>query len=259
MAEIARRPFYDEYAWAFDLLINTPLSKQCEFIAEALSGRDVNSGARILDAGCGTGGHAALLARRGYNVTGLDISIPLILEARKRINDPMLSVTFTEGDILTLTTTPQYDGVLCRGVLNDLLDEASRQEAFFSFARALRSSGVLILDVREWEGTVRRKTSEPVFEKSVDTPRGKLTFCSQTRLDYRTRRLLVAERHTLLKDNVESVSTYDFQMQCWTQEELNRRLTEAGFESIRYFGAYDRMVPVGESDRLVSVATRRRN
>jgi ubiquinone/menaquinone biosynthesis C-methylase UbiE len=257
MGDTARRPFYDEYAWAFDLLITPPLARQCDFIAETLSQRAVNSGARILDAGCGTGRQAVELARRGYNVTGLDMSAQLIVEAQKRINDPSLSISFIEGDILALASTPQYDGILCRGVLNDLLDETSRQEVFFSFARALRPGGALILDVREWEGTVNRKTSEPVFEKSVDTSRGKLTFRSRTRLDPQRRRLLVAERHTLLKDGVETVSTYDFKMQCWTQEELHRHLTEAGYESISYLGAYICSVLVGESDRLVCVATRR--
>lgn len=251
------RPFYDEYAWAFDLLITTPLSSQCDFIEEMLFERGVIRGARILDAGCGAGGHAIELARRGFSVTGLDMSAQLIAEAQRRISEPLLSVSFSVGDILNLASSTQYDGILCRGVLNDLLDEASREEAFHAFSRALRPGGVLILDVREWEATVDRKTREPVFEKSVHTSRGKLTFRSVTRLNHQTSRLLVHERHTLLKDNIETVSVYDFQMQCWTQSELRQRLTRAGFESINYFGAYDQARSVGASDRIVCVATRR--
>jgi 2-polyprenyl-3-methyl-5-hydroxy-6-metoxy-1,4-benzoquinol methylase len=219
--------------------------------------RGVIKGARLLDAGCGAGGHAIELARRGYNVTGLDMSAQLIAEAQRHISDPALSVSFTVGDILALAPSTQDDGILCRGVLNDLLDEASREEAFYAFARVLRPGGVLILDVREWEATVERKTREPVFEKTVDTSRGKLTFRSLTRLDHQTSRLLVHEQHTLLKDNIETVSVYDFQMQCWTQEELHQCLTRAGFESVSYFGAYDQAMSVGASDRLVGVATNR--
>lgn len=256
MEQMTCRPFYDEYAWAYDLLITPPPSRQYDFIIEMLSRRGIPSGARLLDAGCGTGRHAVEFARRGYHVTGLDMSSQLIAEARKRSIDQALSVSFVVEDILALATTSQYDGILCRGVLNDLLDEASRQEVFFSFAHALRPGGVLILDVREWEATVERKTREPVFEKSVETNRGQLTFSSQTWLDHQRRRLLVAERHRLRKDNVEAVSVYDFQMQCWTQEELQTRLTQAGFESIEYFGAYDLSAPVGASDRLISVASR---
>jgi hypothetical protein len=60
----------------------------------------------------------------------------------------------------------------------------------------------------------------------------------------------------LWKDDVEVVSTYDFKMQCWSEEELQRYIFQAGFESILYFGAYDRTKAVGASDRLIVVASR---
>ena len=67
---------------------------------------------------------------------------------------------------------------------------------FGAFAQALRPAGVLILDVREWEASAVRKDREPVFRKSVDTERGKLTFTSITKLDRENRQLLLSERHT---------------------------------------------------------------
>ncbi|MCB0125992.1 MAG: class I SAM-dependent methyltransferase [Caldilineaceae bacterium] len=43
---------------------------------------DIASGGRILDVGCGTGRHAVELARRGYQVTGLDFSAGMLAEAQ---------------------------------------------------------------------------------------------------------------------------------------------------------------------------------
>jgi 2-polyprenyl-3-methyl-5-hydroxy-6-metoxy-1,4-benzoquinol methylase len=250
------RPFYDEYAWAYDLIITQPIAKQCDFIEDALSRRGIVSGARILDAGCGVGSHAIELARRGYAVSAVDLSPQFIAEANRRVSNDALPVSFSVGDILELPADSPYDAILCRGVLNDLLDEVSRQKVFFSFAGVLRSQGVLMLDVREWKATVGRKTGEPVFEKVIETPLGRLTFRSMTRLEHQTRRLLVSEQHTLQNQNVETVSTYDFTMRCWTQNELHEHLTQVGFEAIEYFGAYDRSVPAGTNDRLVSVASK---
>lgn len=112
------------------------------------------------------------------------------------------------------------------------------------------------MDVREWDATVHRKTREPVFEKSVSTPRGTLTFRSVTRLDHQMRQLRISEKHTLKTsaDN-ESVSAYDFTMRCWTRDELQSRLTAAGFESVEYFGGYERETSTGMTDRIVSVAS----
>ncbi|MDG1862268.1 MAG: magnesium protoporphyrin IX methyltransferase [Yoonia sp.] len=59
------------------------------------------TGARILDAGCGTGALAFELAARGADVIGVDISPQLIEIAQKR-TPPQLagSVTFQAGDML---------------------------------------------------------------------------------------------------------------------------------------------------------------
>jgi ubiquinone/menaquinone biosynthesis C-methylase UbiE len=255
--EIMTRPFYGEYAWAYDLVIEQPVQSQCDFIAEMFSQRGVGAGASVLDAGCGVGSHAIELARRGYNVTGLDFSSALIIEAHKRARPFQLSVAFHVGDILELSATAtSFDGILCRGVLNDFLDEAGRQQVFLSFARALNPTGVLILDVRDWEATIERKSLHPVFEKSVATARGHLTFRSVTRLDLEAKRLLVAEQHTLQErgGSNETISTYNFSMRCWTQAELESQLTRAGFTEIEYFGGYHQHLPLGTTDRIVSVS-----
>jgi SAM-dependent methyltransferase len=256
MTRTAPRPFYTEYAWAYDLLIERPVARHGAFMAEEFCRLGILPGAKILDAGCGTGRYSLELARRGYAITGLDASPFFIGEAERQTRRTSLPVAFTSGDMLAWCAPEPYDGILCRGVLNDLVDETSRQEVFFAFARALRPDGVLIFDVREWDATVRRKVHEPVFEKTVDTPRGRLTFHSVTRLDHPQKRLLIAERQTLAHDGGESVSTYNFVMRCWTPEELQHHLGQAGFRNTVYFGDYDRTVLAGSTDRLIGVASR---
>ncbi|HEX7174883.1 MAG TPA: class I SAM-dependent methyltransferase [Pyrinomonadaceae bacterium] len=249
------RPFYGEFAWAYDLLIAPPVASQCGVIGELFARRGVGAEALVLDAGCGTGRYAWELARRGYRVAGIDLSAALLAEARRRMVEGGVRVTLARGSVLALPFAPRLDAVLCRGVLNDLLDDGSRGEAFASFAGVLRRGGVLVCDVREWGETVRRKTREPVSEKVLETPRGRLTFRSETRLDEAGRRLLVSERHALAGDAGEVVAEYEFVMRCWTREELGRRLTEAGFGDVEYFGGYD-LTPAGASDRLVCVSSR---
>lgn len=255
MERIVDRPFYSAYAWAYDLLITRPVSRDCTGIATLFAQRGVAPGARILDAGCGTGGYALELVQRGYVVTGLDLSVPLLMEAQKRTNSGRVALTLVCGDLLALPFAPHYDGILCRGVLNDFLHTPSRQQVFFSFAQVLRPGGVLIVDVRDWQTTVARKRQEPVFEKSVVTSCGTLTFRSVTQLDPVQHQLRVAERHTLSTGESETVATYDFAMRCWTQEEVQHHLTQAGFGAVVYLGDYDLMAPVGTSDRLVSIAS----
>ena len=256
MNDNVRRPFYAEYAWAFNLLIDRPVRKECAAMAAWLIERGVLPGAELLDAGCGTGRHAAELARRGYVVRGIDLSPELIDVARQAIGGGPISASFAIGDIRRLPAH-QFDAILCRGVLNDVVEDQDRKEVFVAFAKALRPGGVLILDVREWEASAERKAREPLFRKSVATDRGTLTFSSVTELDPENRRLLLTERHTLVDDDgQERSSDYQFVMRCWTPTELQSSLASAGFAKVTYFGAYDDAVQAGRTDRLVAVALR---
>ena len=59
-------------------------------------------GARILDAGCGTGAMAAELAARGAHVTAIDISPALVDIAAKRLPEGLAGrVRFLAGDMLS--------------------------------------------------------------------------------------------------------------------------------------------------------------
>jgi SAM-dependent methyltransferase len=253
MAEQSSRPFYSEYAWAFDLLIDRPIGTDCAAITAWLSARDVPPGATLLDAGCGTGRYAGELARRGYAVEGVDRSPELIETAKQSVLGSGNSVSFRVGDLLALPREG-YHGILCRGVLNDFVNDDARLSVFAAFAGALRPAGVLILDVREWEATKDRKRREPVFRKSVETERGRLTFTSTTELDPERHELLLSETHTLVHDAGQQSSDYRFVMRCWTRSELESALLRSGFGSVAYFGAYDPAVDAGATDRLVAVA-----
>jgi SAM-dependent methyltransferase len=255
MTDHSKRPFYAEYAWAFDLLIDRPVRKECAAVAAWLVARGVLPGADLLDAGCGTGRYAAELARRGYVVEGIDLSADLVDVARRSIDEGRTSVSFAVGDIQALPAG-RYDAILCRGVLNDFVDDEGREAVLETFGRALRPSGVLILDVREWETSAARKAREPIFKKSVDTDRGKLTFTSVTDIDRENRRLVLSERHTLVEDGQERSSDFQFVMRCWTRGELESGLAQSGFSPVAYFGAYDPTVHIGATDRLVAVARR---
>jgi SAM-dependent methyltransferase len=247
------RPFYGEFAWAFDLLIDRPVHKECTTIVKWLVARGVVPGATVLDAGCGTGRYSIELGRRGYVVRGIDRSADLLAEATRALGHESSQVSFAVGDMLSLPES-QCDAIICRGVLNDLVDEDDRRQAFASFSRALRRDGVLVLDVRDWDATAMRKAREPLFRKRVETDRGKLTFTSVTELDEPTRRLLVKERHTLEVNGREQSRDYDFVMRCWTPEELQALLRLNRFGSVEFFGAYDPAVAAGATDRLVAVA-----
>jgi 2-polyprenyl-3-methyl-5-hydroxy-6-metoxy-1,4-benzoquinol methylase len=242
------RLFYEKYAWAYDLIISRNQRQECAFIENVLADSGIGCGAVILDAGCGTGNYSVELMQRGFHVTGVDRSSQLLMLARKNAEAAGLEILFDNGDILTLNIGRRYDAVLCRGVLNDLVEERDRIQVFRSFAASLRFGGLLVLDVRDWVETVKRKSAEPVSRKKVVVDGNILEFTATSKLDQVKRLLRVHETHKYRDDE----SRYDFTMKCWTKEELARNMSAAGFGEIAFFDSYTPQSAPEKTDRIVA-------
>ena len=80
-------------------------------------------------------------------------------------------------------------------------------------------------------------------------------FRSVIRPDPATRRLCIAECHTLTTPSGEVTAGHDFVMGCWSRDELEGRLRAAGFEAMEYAGTYEG-APLGVGDRIVVAASR---
>lgn len=67
----------------------------------------------ILDIGCGTGRHAIELAKRGYQITGVDISAGMLAEARKPAREANVDVIWVQADAVKYTSTEKFDAAIC--------------------------------------------------------------------------------------------------------------------------------------------------
>ena len=105
--------------------------------------------ANVIDAGCGTGSHARELATRGHRVFAIDRSRELVEQARAKCSG--LDVELREGELARLEKQGWADAVLCRGVLNDVLEDSARDAIIGRLFMALRPGGFILLDVRDWE------------------------------------------------------------------------------------------------------------
>lgn len=64
---------------------------ECDFIEAELK---YNKSLKILDVGCGTGRHAIELAKRGYIITGIDLSETQIARAKEKALQNNLPLIF---------------------------------------------------------------------------------------------------------------------------------------------------------------------
>jgi len=114
----------------------------------------VGRASAVLDAACGTGVDAAVLARRGFTVRAADGSAAMVEGAaarfrRERLAIPLMHCRWAD---LPAATGERFDVVLCVG--NSLVHAAGRDamvQALTGLRRMTRPGGHVVIDSRNWE------------------------------------------------------------------------------------------------------------
>ena len=102
----------------------------------------------ICDCGCGTGNFSIELARRGFRVTGVDLSAAMLEEAARKTRAAGERVMYVRQDMCRLELSRRVDAILCGCDGVNYLTTDRMLEAFIARARAaLKAGGVLAFDV----------------------------------------------------------------------------------------------------------------
>jgi cyclopropane fatty-acyl-phospholipid synthase-like methyltransferase len=83
---------------------------EVEFIVRQLN---LPTGSKILDVGCGTGRHSVELAKRGYRMTGIDLSSGMLAEAAKVAREAGVEIELIHCDATKYETSQRFDAAIC--------------------------------------------------------------------------------------------------------------------------------------------------
>lgn len=117
---------------------------ECNFLEQEIS---YDKTTRILDIGCGTGRHSIELARRGYRVVGVDLSLSQLGRAKEIAAALGVAVDFRQGDARQLTFSQEFDLaiMLCEGAFPLMETDEMNYEILRNAAQALVPGGKFIL------------------------------------------------------------------------------------------------------------------
>lgn len=120
--------------------------RQVDFLIEKLG---LIGGERILDLACGFGRHSLELARRGFDVTGVDITPDYIKYASEQSKNENLSAMFICSDIRDVSFENEFDIVLnmADGAIGYLENDEENLKIFAVVSKALRSGGKHFMDI----------------------------------------------------------------------------------------------------------------
>lgn len=102
----------------------------------------------VADLACGTGSISVRLAKRGYSVTGVDISGEMLLRAAENMRKAGTKCNFVRQDMTQLKLHKKVDAIACAcDGINYLTQDGQINEFFSSCYDGLKSGGIFVFDV----------------------------------------------------------------------------------------------------------------
>jgi SAM-dependent methyltransferase len=235
---------FDAYAAYYDLLYrDKDYAGEARYV-EALLAAQRPGQLRVLELGCGTGGHAAQFAAHGHAVTGVDRSEAMLGRARARLAQAAAAAParFVAGDLRTYRDGERYDAVVALfHVVSYQTSDADLAAAMATAAAHLEPGGVFVFDCWHGPGVLADPPSRRVREFEGDGVRVVRT-AEPTHL---------AAEHVVLVDfaiEVESAAgtrriDERHAMRYLFVDEVERLLADAGLERVASTAWLERRAP----------------
>ena len=209
----------------------------------------------VVELACGTGSLTCLLARRGYSVTGVDLSPEMLTIAEQKCRG--LDVTLLCRDMSRLDLPPgqpavQTDAVICcLDSVNYVTRPAALRRTFQRVHKALASGGLFLFDVKT-PAALEGADGQTYLDEDDGL------YCVW-RADWYPRRRVCAYGLDLFLRNEDGLwergGEYHEEY-AWTMDELDGFLREAGFRQVRQYGDKVMTAPKEGAQRVFFAARR---
>lgn len=163
---------FGRYAGFYDALYaDKDYEAECDFLERVFAGNGIGPGSSVLDLGSGTGGHATPLARRGFEVVGVDRSAEMVGRASAKARDAGVTVDFIVGDVCDEALGRTFDVVVSMfAVVGYQLTNHDLSRMFANVRRHLETGGLFVFD--GWFGPAVLVEQPEVKTKTVVDPSG---------------------------------------------------------------------------------------
>jgi SAM-dependent methyltransferase len=216
-------------------------------VEKVVSLLQLKSGACVLDLGCGTGRHSLELARRGFQVIGIDRTAMFLEEARTRAAAEKLKIQFVEADMRTFVSPEKFDAIVnlytSFGYFEDPEEDKRVLKNVFA---SLKLGGKFLIDVIGKEVFARMiPFREHEWFEDQD-----VFYLQETKPIENWSR--VKGRWIRFKNNEKKEFTISHQL--YSGSELLSLLHEAGFPTVSLFGELTGLPYDHTARRLIALA-----
>lgn len=194
-----------------------------------------NGTKKLLDVACGEGSFAVAMSKKGWKVSGIDLSPEMLRLANHRANHEKLKIEFINQDMRFIDFTQEFNLVTCWfGSLNYMITNDDLQSTFNHIARALKPNGWFIFDMNTIYG-LAVGWHENSCEVTQETP--ELLELHRNSYNYENR--LACKKITWFVKIGEKWEKYEEKhiKRAFSIEEIEKCMEYAGLYVVEKFGA----------------------
>lgn len=216
--------------------------KEIEGLLKIFQKYNVPENGAILDLACGIGRHSVPLAKKGYNVTGVDFSPTYISNAKEYANEYKVteSVDFVEGDMrnvegLLRQYTDCYDVVLNLFTSMGYWDEETDRQIFTQAYNLTKQGGIFIIQTANRDFLVKNFQA-----RDWTSWEGGLVMFAERRLNLENSRMYnVWKYFDQIDDDLKHLSTFEVDHRVYSLHELKRQVEDSGWSYESCYGGLD--------------------
>ncbi len=220
---------YQGFAEIYDELMNdVNYESWADYYSRLLSIYGIRGG-KVCECACGTGGLTMPLQKRGFQMTGVDLSREMLWQAAQKARKNGLSIPFVQQDMKALNLHRPVDAVLatCDGV-NYLLTEEDLLSFFRAAKRSLLPGGALVFDV-----STPYKLKSILCAGLMCEDREDVTYLWQNTWHERSQTVSLDLCFFIKEEDGRYRRMEEHQRQrAWSQEALKEILWKAGFRAV---------------------------
>ena len=140
--------FGDTYSKNYDTIYGKKdYEAECELAINLMKMYMPEKPVTVLDLGCGTGNHALILSRKGFEVSGVDISDEMLEIADEKAKSSDLKIDFFNGDIRNFNIDRKFDSaIMMFAVLGYQNSNGDLINCLKSIRNHLKKGSILVFD-----------------------------------------------------------------------------------------------------------------
>ena len=202
---------------------------ECDFIEKELQ---FDKSLKILDVGCGTGRHTIELTKRGYSVTGIDLSESQLKRAKEKAKTANLHIDFQCQDARNLPFAGEFDVaiMLCEGGFSLMETDEMNYEILKNVTKSLKSQAKFIFTTMNGLFPLFQSVDEFLASATEDGT----SICRNNAFDLMTFRMSDVVD---FEDDDGNKKTLECNERYYVPSEITWLLKSLGYKTIDIFGA----------------------